>query len=47
LDELDKLIRRKDIINHIKTKKIKLVWPFTANAGGENGKEKYISGNRC
>jgi hypothetical protein len=26
---------------------IKLVWPFTSNAGRENGKKKYISGNRC
>jgi len=25
---------------------IKLVWPFTLNAGRENGKKKYKSGNR-
>jgi len=26
---------------------IKLVWPFTSNAGREDDKKKYISGNRC
>jgi len=36
-DELDELIRNKNIINH-KSTTIKLVWPFTSNAGRENGK---------
>jgi hypothetical protein len=40
--ELDELIRHKNIINHTKA----LVWPFTTNAGRENGKNNYISGNR-
>ena len=26
---------------------IKLVWPFTSNAGRQNGRKKNISGNRC
>jgi len=30
-----------------KSTKIKLVWPFTTNAGRQNGKKKYISGKRC
>jgi hypothetical protein len=34
-DELDELIRHKNIINHIKA----LVWPFTSNAGRENCKK--------
>jgi hypothetical protein len=48
-DELYELIRHKNIINHIKAQrlkktKIRLVWPFTSNAGRENGKKKkYIS----
>jgi hypothetical protein len=37
-DELDKLIRHKNIINHIKAK-IKFVWPFTSNAIRKNGKK--------
>ena len=43
-DELDELIRHNK--SH-KSTTIKLVWPFTSNAGRENGKKKYISGNRC
>jgi len=38
-DELDELIRHKNIINHIKAQKIKLVWPFISNARKENGKK--------
>jgi len=38
-DKLNKLIRHKYIINHIKRTKIKLVWPFTSNARRENGKK--------
>jgi len=37
-DELDGLIRHKNIINH-KSTKIKLVWPFTSTARRENGKK--------
>jgi hypothetical protein len=40
-DELDEIMRHKNIINHIKEKMIKLVWPFTLNVGRENG-EKSI-----
>ena len=35
-DELDKLIRHKNIINYIKAK-VKLDWPFTFNVRRENG----------
>ena len=38
-DELDELIRHKNIINYLKSTKIKLVWPFTSNARRENGKK--------
>jgi hypothetical protein len=38
-NELDKLIRHKNIINYIKAQRFKLVWPFTSNAGRENGKK--------
>ena len=30
-----------------KSTTIKLVWPFTSDVGRENGKKKYVSGNRC
>ena len=39
-DELDELIRHKNIINQHKSTKTKLVWQFTSNAGRENGKKK-------
>jgi hypothetical protein len=35
-DELDKLIRHKNIINYIKAQRVKLVWPFILNVGREN-----------
>jgi len=35
-DELDKLIRHKNIINYIKAQRPK-VWPFTSNVRRENG----------
>jgi hypothetical protein len=38
-DELDELIRHKNILNYIKAQRFKLVWPFTSNAGRENGKK--------
>jgi hypothetical protein len=44
-DELDKLVRHKNIINYIKAQRL-LVWPFTSNARRENSK-KSINGNRC
>jgi hypothetical protein len=44
-NKLYELIRHKNIINLKKDKdkktKIKLVWPFTSNAGRENGKKVY------
>jgi len=36
-DELDKFIRHKNIINYIKSTKVKLVWLFTLNVIRENG----------
>jgi len=38
-DELDELIRHRNIINHIKAHRLSWFWPFTTNAGRENGKK--------
>jgi hypothetical protein len=38
-DELDKLIRHKNIINYIKAQKVKLVCPFPLNVRKENGQK--------
>ena len=40
-DELDELIRHKNIINYIK-EQTSGCWPFTSNAGRENCKKKSI-----
>jgi hypothetical protein len=41
-DKLDKLITHNNEVNHIKAQRLKLIWPFTANVGRENCKEKSI-----
>ena len=47
-DELDKLIRHKNVINYIyKSTKVKLVCPFTSNVNRERMVKKYVNGNRC
>jgi hypothetical protein len=38
-NESDELIIHKNIINHIQSTKIKLIWPFITNARRENGKK--------
>jgi hypothetical protein len=35
----DELIKHKNIINYIKAQRLSWFWPFTSNAGRENGKE--------
>jgi len=45
-NELDQLKRHKNIINHIKAQR--LSWfGHLHRKPGENGKKKYVSGNRC